>query len=137
MMGLPDDEDGMLHEINVTPLVDVMLVLLVIFIIAAPLMARALQLKLPQVAAPSFQASQVLEWVVLENGQWQLDGTPLTVEQMEARLQASMAVQPECVVRLSVAAQTPYDHVAAAIALAKAKGVTRLAFATQPLDGRH
>ncbi|MEG3638075.1 ExbD/TolR family protein [Magnetococcus sp. PR-3] len=132
MMGLPGDEDDqVLHEINVTPLVDVMLVLLVIFIIAAPLMARALQVDLPQVEAAMFQESTIMDLTVQSNGQWLLNGELLTHEQMESRLKQEMASSPSSIVRLSAAADTPYHHVAQVIAIAKRHDVKRLAFATQ------
>ncbi|MGB1220351.1 MAG: ExbD/TolR family protein, partial [Alcanivoracaceae bacterium] len=77
------DDDGVMAEINMTPLVDVMLVLLIIFMITMPVITRQIDVALPP-AASATPASEpdVLLVQVSAQGRWQLDGTDVTATQL-------------------------------------------------------
>lgn len=120
-------------EINMTPLIDVMLVLLVIFIIAAPLMSRALQLELPksEAATPTGQDSSFVALTLTAQGELELDEQVLSAEQLRERLQALGRRQPETELRLRADQAQPYGRVAELIGWAQAAGLQRIAFVAE------
>lgn len=125
--------DAPMSEINVTPLVDVMLVLLVIFMLAAPLMTSALRLELPRAAAAA--ASEPPQSVRLEieaSGQALLEGRALDGAQLGQRLQALAAARPEAELQLRADRAVPYGRVVEVIGLAQAAGLARIAFVAEP-----
>jgi biopolymer transport protein ExbD len=104
-------------DINVTPLVDVMLVLLVIFIIAAPLMTSALHMELPQADAPPAPANSLLLVVALDStGQLSVDGQSLPVSQLAAALSLRAHAAQTTEVQLKVDKSVPYGNVAEVLA---------------------
>ncbi len=120
-----------MSDINVTPLVDVMLVLLVIFIIAAPFMASRLALDLPQAEAPSAaqagnEASVSVE--VDARGQVHWDGQPVTAEALRERLQETARRNPATELQLRADASVPYGQVVQLIGLAQSAGLSRIGF---------
>ncbi|MBF0444993.1 MAG: biopolymer transporter ExbD [Magnetococcales bacterium] len=127
------DPDQPLAEINVTPLVDVMLVLLVIFIIAAPIMAKALKVDLPKVTAPTDVEKIVVDLVIFADGRLQLDGEEFLLEQLPDELKIKFKQKPDAVLRLGGDGETPYKKIAQLLAVAQQSGIQRIAFATAPL----
>lgn len=125
-----------MSDINVTPLVDVMLVLLVIFIIAAPLMASSLRLDLPAAsgATPS-AAPATLAIAVDAEGRVYLGDRALPAEEMTARLTQSAreaaARHPETEVQLRADARVPYGRVAELIGVLQEAGLSRIGFITE------
>lgn len=128
------DHTEPLSEINVTPLVDVMLVLLVIFIILAPLMAQALRVDLPRVAAPVVSEPVLAELVLHQDGSLELDGAVLEPDLLVRSLRQRKALAPELVVRLGVDGATRYQALAETLSLLRQADIQRIAFATQPPD---
>jgi len=120
-----------ISEINVTPLVDVMLVLLVIFILTAPLLAQALQVNLPQtVKAPT--ADPAATYLTLfADGRFELDQTAVDATTLAAALNEKLINEPELVLRLESDASVPYEQVAQLLAVAKQVGIKRLSMATE------
>ncbi|MGN6231820.1 MAG: ExbD/TolR family protein [Trinickia sp.] len=120
-------------EINMTPLIDVMLVLLVIFIITAPLLTHAIRLELPKVAsAPVRQTPQTVTLSIDDAGRLYWDGQPLTLDALRARLvQAGKAAQPP-ELHLRASRATRYDVIAQVMGAAQQAGLDRIGFVTEP-----
>jgi biopolymer transport protein TolR len=122
-------------DINVTPLVDVMLVLLVIFIIAAPMMTGALHMELPQVdVAAASDKPAPLEIAIEADGQVSVDGQALPMAQLAAalslRAQAQSAQANE--VQLKIDKTVPYGRVAEAMAEIQKSEMRSVSLAVQP-----
>ncbi len=127
----PSDHEQPLAEINVTPLVDVMLVLLVIFMVLAPLFAQALRVDLPRVAAPALTQPVVADLVLHADGHLELDRLAVTPADLALLLTQRLASEPELVVRLGADTAVPYGEVAGVLGTLRKVGITRLAFATR------
>lgn len=118
-------------EINTTPLVDVMLVLLVIFIITAPLFQQAVAIDVPQVDAPGLtQDPEVIRLSLDAAGKLFLDDAPVTPESLVVTLQQSASRNPE--LHLRADRDTRYARLAEIIAMAQRAGIVRIAFVTEP-----
>jgi len=122
-----------MSEINVTPLVDVMLVLVVIFILAAPLLASSIRLELPRAASaqPGLAASAIS--VVLDKaGEVFVNDAPVAADALAERLKNLAAQQPDAELQLRADAAVPYGRVVEIIGMAQAAGLARIGFAAQP-----
>ncbi|MES2886829.1 MAG: biopolymer transporter ExbD [Pseudomonadota bacterium] len=125
------DSDDVLSEINVTPLVDVMLVLLVAFIVTAPVLSSAIKVNLPKtVATQTSEPSQPLTLSVDAQGQLFLDQSPLAFEALESTLRARHADHPQAAVHLRSDESVNYGTVAKVMALVEKAGITKLAVLT-------
>lgn len=122
-----------MSEINVTPLVDVMLVLLVIFIVTAPLLTHSVKLELPQASSQVNPPVPVkIEFAIDADGQRFWNGERVTREEAAARFLAEggQPVQPEIHLRADQA--VAYRHVAQTLADASKAGLTKVGFVSQP-----
>ena len=122
-----------MSDINVTPLVDVMLVLLVIFLISAPLMDKALRLDLPAAQAPdSPEFSNSLSLSLDRQGTVFINDKPVALDALPAVLamQASQDVSIE--VQLRADQNLPYGRVAEIMGLLQKAGLTKVALAVEP-----
>jgi biopolymer transport protein ExbD len=125
-------------EINVTPLVDVMLVLLVIFIITAPLLARALKLDLPRAdAPPAATTPQTLQIAIDAAGALRLNGEALAAEALAERLALAAKQSPQPELHLGADKAARYEHVAAVLAAAQKAGLRQIGFVTEPPPAAH
>jgi biopolymer transport protein TolR len=131
------DDRGMMAEINVTPFVDVMLVLLIIFMVTAPMMTMGMKVELPRAEAPPLPTSeeQMVLSVTLE-GKYYINEHEFTLEELEDKLRAIAASNPDQEVFLNADGQVPYEKVAQLLALCTRAGVPRMGMITQPGTGR-
>ena len=121
-----------MSEINVTPLVDVMLVLLVIFLITAPLMSGALRLDLPATESSSAPApTNSLSLSIDPKGLVFLDDKPLTLETLPAVLAMQASTDASVEVQLRADQSVPYGRVAEVMGLLQKAGLTKVALAVQ------
>jgi biopolymer transport protein TolR len=121
-----------MSEINVTPLVDVMLVLLVIFILTAPLMTSAIRLDLPQSegAAPG-AAPLAVVLVVDAQGRWFLNDQPIAENALREQLAQAARRNPLTELELRADASVPYGRVVEAMGLAQKAGLSRIGFVAE------
>ena len=120
-------------DINMTPLIDVMLVLLVIFIITAPLFTHAIKLDLPRVAAAeSRETPQTITLSIDAAGKLYWNDKPITPEQMRAQFNdaGQQKVQPE--IHLRAERSTRYEVIAQVMGAAQQAGLERIGFVTEP-----
>jgi biopolymer transport protein ExbD len=130
------DEGDAMSDINMTPLIDVMLVLLVIFIITAPLLTGSLKLDLPKVNAPaSQQTPTVLNVGLRKDGQLYLADQAITLAQLTARFAAAAQQSDKTEVHISADAAAPYGDVARVMGAAQNAGLSRIGLLTQPPAG--
>jgi biopolymer transport protein TolR len=118
-----------MSEINVTPLVDVMLVLVVIFILTAPLLASSIKLDLPRTqAAQVGDAPSFVTLVVDKAGQIFLSDQPLALEPLAVRLRQIASANPDTEVQLRADAAVPYGRIVQVMGLAQKAGLYRIGF---------
>jgi biopolymer transport protein TolR len=118
-----------MSDINVTPLVDVMLVLVVIFIITAPLLASTIRLDLPKTdAAKPADAPKFVTLVVDKSGQAFLNDKPLNPDELAGRLAETAAQNPDTEVQLRADEGVPYGKVVQVMGLAQKAGLNRIGF---------
>jgi biopolymer transport protein ExbD len=120
-------------EINVTPLVDVMLVLLVIFIITAPLLSYAIKLDLPNDPAPAVEAAPAtIKLSIDAEGTIRWDADIVADDQLRTRFEAAArgTVAPEVHLRADKA--TRYERIAFVMSAAQQAGLTKIGFVTEP-----
>lgn len=129
-----------ISEINVTPLVDVMLVLVVIFILAAPMLAATLRVQLPPVdAAQPVAVAQpaAMELEITAQGDLWLQGQQVQEDALRQQLQTLAQRNPQAELQLQADARVPYGRVAQVMGWAHAMGLTRIGFVTQPQASEH
>jgi biopolymer transport protein TolR len=125
---------GPMSEINVTPLVDVMLVLLIIFMVTAPLMQQGVKVDLPQADAPPM-ATKNEERVVLtltKDGKAYLGKTEIPVDRVTEMIAANAKIKADKELYLHADQSLPYGTVVKVMAAAKAGGADSLAMVTDP-----
>jgi biopolymer transport protein ExbD len=129
--GNSSQDDGMMSEINVTPLVDVMLVLLVVFIITAPLLApQSLKINLPKTdAVQQNDKPQKVSLVVDAQGNVEMDNMHVN-DQGLAEMLKQRASDPLFQLQIEADSAVPYGRVAELMALAQKAGVSKLSFIT-------
>ncbi len=130
---IPHKPARLMSDINVTPLVDVMLVLLVIFILAAPVMASRLALDLPRADVPDAPAPPHTVRLSRSLGSgWLWDGEAIGPAELARRLTELAQRQPDTELQLLADQRLPYGEVLALMAQAQAAGLARVGFVAQP-----
>lgn len=125
------DQEAM-AEINVTPLVDVMLVLLVVFIVTAPLLTQAVHVNLPKTeqAAPAPE-DHLLTVSIDAQGEVTVNEQAMALDALEQRFRDQLRSDAETTVQFHADTAVPYGRVAQVMAIAQHAGVSKLAFITQ------
>lgn len=124
-----------LSEINVTPLVDVMLVLLIIFMITAPMLQQGVEVDLPAAAGtPQATAQDEIILTVTQNGMIYLNQTAYTLEDLHPKLRALAQNRPGQPYFLRADAAVPYGTVVQVMDVIKQAGIEQLGLITQPVD---
>ena len=131
-MGSLSDEDDFNPEINTTPLVDVMLVLLIIFIMTIPVMNHAVKLDLPRAAnQPNEVKPETINVSIDAAGQVYWNNEILDESQLTARVADAAKVTPQPELHLRAERTTPYEKVAQVMAAAQSGGLTKMGFVTE------
>lgn len=122
-----------MSEINIVPLVDVMLVLLVVFLVTAPLLTHAVKLELPQARSqPNITRAEHIEIAVQKNGNLYWNGALVSRAEIEQRAQELARSAPDSELHLKGDAAVPYGEMAQLLALLARHGLTRIGFVTEP-----
>jgi biopolymer transport protein TolR len=122
-----------MSDINVTPLVDVMLVLVVIFIITAPLLASTIPLDLPATdAARTSEAPRFVTLVVDRSGQAFLNDRPVPPDELARELAQTARQHPDTEVQLRADQAVPYGKVVEVMGVAQKAGLNRIGFVADP-----
>ncbi len=131
--GTQDESDEVMNEINMTPLVDVMLVLLIIFIITVPVMKHSVDVDLPRATnQPELIKPETVRLSVAADGQYFWNGAPVTDEELSSRLQAEAAKTPQPDLHIRGDKDVRYERVAQAMAAAQRAGMRKIGFVTEP-----
>ena len=126
-----EEEGGEMSEINVTPLVDVMLVLLVVFIVTAPLLTQVVKVKLPKTEQTEPTPDKhVAILAVTATGEAMLDDKAIPLANLEAELKALQERDPDISVQLQADRAAVFESVAKVMASAQRSGVGKLSFVT-------
>jgi biopolymer transport protein ExbD len=128
--GAQNDTDEVMNEINMTPLVDVMLVLLIVFIITIPVMKHSVNIELPRASnQPQDAKPQTIRLTVDAQGSYFWNDTAVDA-QLQTRLAQAAAKQPQSPLHISGDRAVRYERVAQAMAAAQRAGITQIGFIT-------
>lgn len=131
--GTQDDTDDVMNEINMTPLVDVMLVLLIIFIITVPVMKHSVNIDLPRASsAPQDAKPDTIRLSVDATGQYFWNEEIVGEADLAPRLRAEAARTPQPELHLRGDKEARYEKVAQALAAAQSSGLRKIGFITEP-----
>ncbi len=129
----PSGTSPPMSEINVTPLVDVMLVLLVIFIITAPLLASSIRLELPRSDAAKAGSGLAPTMVVVDRtGQVYLGEQSLSLSELGQGLAQVAGIDPDAEVQLRADVSVPYGRIVEVMGVAQSVGLHRIGFVAEP-----
>jgi biopolymer transport protein ExbD len=129
-----DDDDGLLGRINTTPLVDVMLVLLIIFLITIPVVTTSVRLSLPQerVQQRQTQPGAVILSVDRQGNVFWYDTPVRSADELAGRLRTMAAATPQPEVQIRGEAAARYEGIGRVMAACQRAGIARVSFITEP-----
>ena len=131
--GTQDDTDEVMNEINMTPLVDVMLVLLIIFMITVPVMKHSVEIDLPRASSqPQDVKPQTVRLSVDGQGQYWWNESQVSDDDLPRMLRAEAAREPQPELHIRGDKNVRYERVAQAMAAAQQAGLHRIGFVTEP-----
>ena len=131
--GTQDDTDEVMNEINMTPLVDVMLVLLIIFIITVPVMKHAVNIDLPRATNETQNVKpETVRLTVDAQGAYYLNEAVIADADLRTRFQAAAAQEPQPELHIRGDREVRYERVAQALAAAQQAGLRKIGFITEP-----
>ena len=131
--GTQDESDEVINEINMTPLVDVMLVLLIIFIITVPVIKHAVPVDLPRASnTEEILKPETIRLSVTADGKFHWNELDITDEELEPRLAAEALKEPQPDLHIRGDKDVRYERVAMAMSAAQRAGVKKIGFVTDP-----
>ncbi|MBG6074457.1 biopolymer transporter ExbD [Polaromonas sp. CG_9.11] len=131
--GTQDDTDEVMNEINMTPLVDVMLVLLIIFIITVPVMKHSVNIDLPRAnSEQQLIKPETVRLSVDADGSYYINDAKVADDALAPRLQAAAAQNPQPDLHIRGDKAVRYERVAQAMATAQQAGLRKIGFITEP-----
>lgn len=131
--GTQDDTDEVMNEINMTPFIDIMLVLLIIFIVTVPVMRHAITVDLPRASnQPLLSPPQTVRLTVDAAGQYFWDQETVDEAELAQRLTRAAAQSPQPEVHIRGDKAVRYERVAQAMAIVQRSGVRTIGFVTDP-----
>ena len=130
----PEQDSGdVLSEINMVPLIDIMLVLLIIFIITVPVIKHAVNIELPQASTEQEKIEpETISLSIDQDGQLFIDNKPMTDEQLLAHFRQAATKEPEPALHIQGDKNARYDHIMRAMAMAHEAGLSKIGFITEP-----
>ncbi len=130
---LDNQDSAVMSEINMTPLVDVMLVLLIIFIVTVPVMKHAMEVDLPKVStAPQLDKPDVVKLAVDAQGAYRINNTIVSEEVLQKELAEMATHHPQPVVHIYGDKQVVYERVINVMGMANKAGIEKVGFVTEP-----
>ena len=133
--GTQDDTDEVMNEINMTPLVDIMLVLLIIFIVTVPVMKHAINIDLPRASNQQLDTRpKAVRLAVDADGNYFWNDLAVDDAQLTEHLLATAAQDPQPELHLRADKNVRYERVAQAMASAQHSGMRKIGFVTEPLS---
>jgi len=128
-----DDDSPPMAEINMTPLVDVMLVLLIVFMITIPVMQHAVKVDLPQASSQRNDVKpESINLSIATNGQVFWNSSPIDLNTLSIYAQTAAKKSPQPEVQLKADKNVRYESVAQVLSTAKRSGLTKIGFVTEP-----
>ncbi|MEW6301106.1 MAG: protein TolR [Thermodesulfobacteriota bacterium] len=136
-MAFDQQQEESISQINITPFVDVMLVLLVIFMVTAPILQQGVNVDLPEVASGPLEGSdEQLVVSVTRDGKVLLNDSPVKTEELSQKLAAILRVRPDRAVYLRADKNIPYGKIVEVMAAVRNAGVRKLGMVTEPLENQ-
>ena len=133
MTPFDNDDDGLMNEINMTPLVDVMLVLLIVFMVTIPVIRHAVKIDLPHASSQKEEAKPAQVDVSIEaDGTVLWSGTPVDDAALRVRIAQAAQADPQPELHLNADRKVAYEKVAQVMSAAQSGGLTKLGFVTNP-----
>ncbi|MFM0176113.1 ExbD/TolR family protein [Paraburkholderia sediminicola] len=128
-----DDDDGLMNEINMTPLVDVMLVLLIVFMVTIPVIRHAVKIDLPHASSQKEDTKPAQVTVTVDvDGNVTWDDKKVDAAALSAKIAEAAQANPQPELHLDADRKVPYEKVAEVMAAAQSGGLTKIGFVTQP-----
>jgi biopolymer transport protein ExbD len=128
-----DDDDGLMNEINMTPLVDVMLVLLIVFMVTIPVIRHAVKIDLPHASSQKEDTKPAQVTVAVDaDGNVLWDDKKVDAATLQQKIAQAAQANPQPELHLDADRKVPYEKVAEVMSAAQAGGLTKIGFVTQP-----
>ncbi|WP_281663507.1 ExbD/TolR family protein [Paraburkholderia fungorum] len=128
-----DDDDGLMNEINMTPLVDVMLVLLIVFMVTIPVIRHAVKIDLPHASSQKEDTKPAQVTIAIDaDGNVLWDDKKVDDAALSAKIAEAAQVNPQPELHLDADRKVAYEKVAQVMSAAQAGGLTKIGFVTQP-----
>lgn len=129
------EEEGVVSEINMIPMIDVMLVLLIVFIITAPVMHHAFRIDLPQESSvEELIQPDTIQIAIEADGQYRWNSVQVSGQEMQERMKSAAMLNPQPEIHLSGDRNARYESVIHVMGLAQEASLTKIGFVTNPTE---